>query len=107
MPCAGIFVPCQTYHTFPANAPSDLKTLMRYGFPQETAEAILDTRGMTNWEVLQADCTALLFKKYWDWMNMNIASRGRKRGTEREMLEDLDRAAGSANCQRRKKCVIL
>ncbi|KAF3196769.1 hypothetical protein TWF192_004672 [Orbilia oligospora] len=105
MPCAGIFTPCQTYHTFPENASSDLKTLMRYGFPQEIAEKVLDTRGMTNWEVLQPDCTALLFKKYWDWMNMNIASRRRRRGTEREMMEELDQLVGSANGK--KKCIIL
>ena len=105
MPCAGIFKPCQTYHTFPEHASSDLRTLMRYGFPQGMAEKILETRGMTNWEVLQPDCTALLFKRYWDWMDMNIASRDRKIWMEREMMGELDRLVGSVNG--RKKCAIL
>ncbi|KAF3910455.1 hypothetical protein ABW20_dc0107902 [Dactylellina cionopaga] len=85
---------------------------MRHGFKQEIALKILETRGMTNWEVLQTDCTALFFKKYWDRMNINIASRMRQRHmatmTEGQSSTGETRNGITATAAtREKKCAIL
>ncbi|KAJ6262862.1 hypothetical protein Dda_1419 [Drechslerella dactyloides] len=73
MPCAAPYIPGHTYHTSEPDTPTDVKTLMRHGFPAEMAHRIVDSRGMDNWEVLQTDCTALFWKKHWDRMDYRIA----------------------------------
>ncbi|EWC44760.1 hypothetical protein DRE_06538 [Drechslerella stenobrocha 248] len=76
MPCAAPYIPGNTYHTSPPDASDDVKTLMRHGF------RIVDSRGMENWEVLQTNCTALLFKKHWDRMDYRIALENRQRSMD-------------------------
>ncbi|EPS42760.1 hypothetical protein H072_3255 [Dactylellina haptotyla CBS 200.50] len=111
MPCASPYLPFRTYHTFPQDAPDDLKTLMRHGFKEDMAKRILETRGMTNWEVLQSDCTALFFKKYWDRMNRNIANQMRRRQMENEIQSVTSKETSSDTATpilaRQKKCAIL
>ncbi|KAK6543318.1 hypothetical protein TWF694_000071 [Orbilia ellipsospora] len=115
MPCASPYLPYRTYHTFPPNASDDLKTLMRHGFKQEMAQSILDTRGMTNWEVLQTDCTALFFKKYWDRMNARMMSQRRRQLMPSEGLvmavSESSSASGASAAlgsnAKDKRCAIL